>query len=159
MIEKKILKITLTPLTVTIKQWNKTYGSCCFFVVPWFGIGYHIQLWNSTKGKLIFRKDRQKIKGCYEDAQRNNLPVPFLGHSWQFVPQAFPAVQQHSFFRTCIISFVTASHMLFLTTAKQSPFRVSKREWSTLSFQQVSQRVKNETSKQADKKQTNKSSE
>ena len=55
-----------------------------------------------------------------------SVPVPLLGHSWQFVPHAFPAVQQQSFFRTCIISFVTASHMLFLTTAKQSPFRVSR---------------------------------
>lgn len=49
-------------MTVTIKKWNKTYGSCCFFVVPWFGIGYHIQLRNSTKGKLIFRKNLKKLK-------------------------------------------------------------------------------------------------
>ena len=77
------------------------------------------------KAFLVYRFNKKNTKLKYDKWNWSKLPVPRLGHSWQSVPHAFPAVQQHSFFRTCIISFVTASHMLSVTTAKQSPFLVS----------------------------------
>lgn len=81
-----------------------------------------------NKKTLLVYKSNQKNSKLNDKKQRRTgaiLPVPRLGHSWQSVPHAFPAVQQHSLFRTCIIFFVTASHMLSVTTAKQSPFLVS----------------------------------